>query len=96
MTGRTGAGRVAEGLRLVALGVRVLVHVTLGGAALLAAATVASVLAGRSVREALNPLPERPPSSWGTATAPVGTRAVAGSSRRSPARPGRREAPRSA
>jgi hypothetical protein len=35
---------VVDGLRLVALGVRVLVHVALGGAALAAVVTVASVL----------------------------------------------------
>ncbi|WP_406218090.1 permease [Streptomyces canus] len=42
---RTVAGRTkADGLRLVALGVRALVHAVLGGAALIAIATVASVL----------------------------------------------------
>lgn len=60
---RTVAGRsVADGLRLLALGVRVLVHAVLGGTALIAIATVASVLGPTLALDLYTP----PVAAWWT------------------------------
>lgn len=60
---RTVAGRsVADGLRLLALGVRVLVHAVLGGAALIAIATVASALGPTLALDLYTP----PVAAWWT------------------------------
>ena len=63
---------VADGLRIVALGVRVLVYVVLGGAALIAIATVASVLGPTLALDLYTP----PVAAWWTVFTAVAVQGV--------------------
>ncbi|WP_406168700.1 permease [Streptomyces canus] len=70
---RSVAGRTkADGLRLVALGVRVLVHAVLGGAALIAIATVASVLGPTLALDLYTP----PVAAWWTVFTAIAVQGV--------------------
>ncbi|WP_405526173.1 permease [Streptomyces canus] len=70
---RTVAGRsVADGLRLLAFGLRVLVYVVLGGAALIAIATVASVLGPTLALDLYTP----PVAAWWTVFTAIAVQGV--------------------
>ncbi|MGW0420271.1 permease [Streptomyces sp. NPDC003015] len=70
---RTVAGRsVADGVRLLAFGLRVLVQVVLGGAALIAVATVASVLGPTLALDLYTP----PVAAWWTVFTAVAVQGV--------------------
>ncbi|MFG2460737.1 permease [Streptomyces sp. NPDC048523] len=70
---RTVAGRsVADGLRLLAFGLRVLVHVVLGGTALIAIVTVASVLGPTLALDLYTP----PVAAWWTVFTAVAVQGV--------------------